>query len=235
MKIYRLFIFLLTFTLLSGCAAGPDFKPPVVEAPAQYRAEPVPHKVLSELNWWELFQDPVLYELVTEALENNKDVNIAVSRIAEARARLGFTEADLLPRIDIEAGINTGSFAGGGYSPDRITNAFAAPVLKWEIDFWGKFRRQTESARAELLATDYGLRTIQLALISEVVSTYYALLDFRNRLEISQRTLKSREASLDIIQQRLDEYRLCLIRRIGCNEKYATDTDLSPRTVYQLY
>ena len=92
---------------LSGCAVGPDFKPPVVEKPENYRFEKIPVETMINLKWWELFDDPVLYTIVSMALENNRDLKIAASRIEQARASVGFTKADLYPKIDIEAGAGT--------------------------------------------------------------------------------------------------------------------------------
>ena len=204
-RTHRLSAAILTTLLLTGCMLGPDFVAPTVESPAEYRFDVDKAAVDVNLKWWELFDDPVLYELVTTALENNRDVKIAVARIEEARASLGFTKADQYPRIDIEGDARTGNFLGGGRSDTTDTSAYIAPTLSWEIDFWGKFRRSTESAQADLLASEYALRTIQLSLISEVASTYYLLLDFRRRLQISIRTLESRMYSLDIIEQRFKE------------------------------
>jgi multidrug efflux system outer membrane protein len=191
--------------LLAGCMLGPDFVPPTVEIPAEYRFDADQAAVDVNLMWWDLFDDPVLYELVTVALDNNRDVKIAVSRIEEARATLGFTKADQYPSIGIEGDARVGNFFGLSRSGTTDKAAFIAPTLSWEIDFWGKFRRSTESAQADLLASEYSLRTIQLSLISEVASTYYRLQDFRRRLQISIKTLESRLQSLDIIQQRFDK------------------------------
>ncbi|MGD8368225.1 MAG: efflux transporter outer membrane subunit, partial [Desulfobacterales bacterium] len=192
--------------LLSACATmGPDYERPAPETPAAYRSETVPAEYTVNLRWWELFKDPTLYRLVTAALENSRDVRAAVARIEEARAALGFTRADQYPRLDIDAGASTGNFAGRSRSDDEVTNLYIAPTASWEIDFWGKFRRGTEAARAELLASEYGLKTVQLALVSDVVAAYYQLLDFHQRLGVSEETLESRIESLDIIQQRFDE------------------------------
>jgi len=191
---------------LSACATmGPDYERPTPETPESYRTETVPAEYTVNLRWWELFKDPALYELVTTALEKNRDVNIAAARIEEARAALGFTRADQFPRLDINAGAGTGNFAGGTRSDNEVTNLYIAPTASWEIDFWGKFRRGTEAARAELMATEYGLKTLQLSLVAEVVAAYYRLLDFQQRLAIAERTLESRLESLDIIQQRFDK------------------------------
>ena len=197
-------IVMSVFILVSGCAVGPDFEKPVVETPDQYRSENMPMESDVNLEWWKLFNDPVLYLFVTMALENNKDLQIAASRVEEARASLGFTRADQFPQINIQGGAGTGNFGGSSRSDQTSSSYYISPALNWEIDFWGKFRRATEAARAQLMASEYALRTVQISLISEVVGTYYLLLDYHLRLEISKSTLKSRENSLDIIQKRFD-------------------------------
>ncbi|BBO67589.1 RND transporter [Desulfosarcina alkanivorans] len=191
--------------LLSGCAVGPEFKEPVVDTPGAYRTAVMPAEPVTDLKWWRLFDDPLLYSLVTTALENNRDVNIAVSRIEQARATVGFTRADQFPRIDVEAGAQAGNFNGGSRSTEDTSTVYLAAPLNWEIDFWGKFKRSTEAARAELMASEYGFKAIQLALIADVVGSYYQLLDFHQRLAISESTLQSRTKSLEIIQQRFDK------------------------------
>ena len=190
---------------LSGCTLGPDFVKPDMTPPASYRTDIMPAVSADELKWWELFDDPVLYDLVTVALDNNKDVKIAVSRMDEARASLGFTRADQFPRLDLQGGANRGTFSGGVRSEDTNYYAYIAPVLSWEIDFWGKFRRATESARAALLVSEYGVKTVQLALVSQVASTYYLLLDYHQRLAISKATLESRMESMRIVGLRFEK------------------------------
>jgi len=196
-------LFVLASVIFScGCAMGPDFAPPVVETPENYRFEKVPAEVMINLKWWELFDDPVLFGLVTEALENNKDLKMAADRVEQARAYLGFTRADEYPGFNIQGGAGTGNLSGGTRSETRNSYAYVGPALSWEMDFWGKFRRATESAKAQLMASEYALRTVQIGLISEVVSTYYLLLDYRQRVQISRETLQSREESLKIIERR---------------------------------
>jgi multidrug efflux system outer membrane protein len=196
---------MLVLAGVSGCTLGPDFVKPDMTPPAAYRTDVMPAVSADELKWWELFDDPVLYELVTVALENNKDVKIAVSRMDEARASLGFTRADQFPRLDLQGGANRGTFSGGVRSEDTNYYAYIAPVLSWEIDFWGKYRRATESARAALLASEYGVKTVQLALVSQVASTYYLLLDYHQRLAISKATLQSRMESMRIVGLRFEK------------------------------
>jgi multidrug efflux system outer membrane protein len=195
----------VTVLLLAGCMVGPDFQKPAVETPDQFRfADPEAVEAVN-LKWWELFNDPALNTLVLTALRENKDVLIAASRVEEARASLGFTRADMYPTFDIQAGAGTGNFAGGRKSDSTDSNYYIAPTLNWEIDFWGKFRRANEAARADLVASEFSMRTVQIGLISEVVSTYFLLLDLQMRLEISRETLESRLKTLDIIQQRFDK------------------------------
>jgi multidrug efflux system outer membrane protein len=196
---------ILILILLGGCTVGPDFEEPVVQTPESYRTPTHLSEDTADLEWWQLFDDPMLVSLVTTALLNNLDVQIAISRIAQSRAALGFTEVDGYPRLDVEAGISRGDFTGAGKSPSTSTNAYIAAPLSWEIDFWGKFSRATAAARADLIASEYGLKTVQLTLVSDVVSSYYQLLDFHRRLDISQNTLKSRIESLEIIQHRFDK------------------------------
>ncbi|MFH1985104.1 MAG: efflux transporter outer membrane subunit [Pseudomonadota bacterium] len=199
------FLPLLLILLLPACAAmGPNFAPPEVDAPEQYRREISP-EAHANRNWWDLFNDPALAALVTQALENNRDVKVAVARLEEARAYLGTTRADQYPLINIEAGASSGTFSGRSRSLETTSNVYLAPALSWEIDFWGRYRRSTESAQAALVSSQFGVRTVQLGLIADVVGTYYQLLDYYQRLEISQRTLTSRQGSLDIIQQRFDK------------------------------
>lgn len=196
---------LWALVLLSGCAVGPDFKQPVVATPGSYRLDTMPVGTAEDLKWWELFEDPVLYTLVSAALENNRDLKIAAARIEQARAFLGFTRADQYPALDIQGGATAGNFFGSARTESTDSTYFIAAPLSWEIDFWGKFRRATAAAQADLFATEYGLRTVQLSLVTEVVATYYLLLDFHQRLAISEYTLQSRQKSLDIIQQRFDK------------------------------
>lgn len=203
-KACTFFILILSF-FFSACTLGPDFIEPVTATPEAYRTQIMPADPIDDLKWWELFEDPLLYSLVTTALANNRDLKIAVSRIEQARANLGFVRADQYPRVDIDAGASTGNFSGGTRSEDTNSTVYLVAPLSWELDFWGKFRRSTEAARAELMASDYGLKTIQLTLIAEVVTNYYQLLDFHRRLSISEETLASRIDSLNIIQQRFDK------------------------------
>ena len=195
----------LALLFLTGCAVGPDFKEPVVEVPESYRIKTLPDEAVANLKWWKLFDDPVLYTLVSTAIENNRDLKIAVSRMEQARANVGFTRADQYPTVNVEAGAQRGNYGGGTRSSTESSTYYLSAPVSWEIDFWGKLRRGTEAARAELMASEYGLKSVQIGLIADVVSSYYQLLDFHRRLAISRHTLASRIVSLDIIQQRFEK------------------------------
>ncbi|MBW2406203.1 MAG: TolC family protein, partial [Deltaproteobacteria bacterium] len=144
-KITRI-VTLILFVFFIGCAMGPDFKKPVVETPDNFRFSDSESKEVVNLKWWELFEDPVLYSLVVTALTDNKDLLIAASRIEEARSALGFAKADQYPRLDLDGGARVGNFTGVSRSSTTDKSAYIAPVLSWEIDFWGKFRRSTQAA-----------------------------------------------------------------------------------------
>lgn len=190
---------------LSSCSVGPDFQKPQIDTLQTYRFDTLKVDSIANLEWWNLFDDSMIDTLVLTALEQNKDLRIAVARIEEARAGLTYTGADRYPRLDIQAGAGRGNYAGGQKLASEANTFSVTPALSWEIDFWGKYRRATESAQANLLASEYSLRTVQIGLISEVIGTYFQLLDYKQRLDIANATMKSREESLDIIQQRYDQ------------------------------
>ncbi|MCK4559790.1 MAG: efflux transporter outer membrane subunit [Calditrichia bacterium] len=210
MNTKKTILFLISM-IIAGCAVGPDFKKPEVGTPENYQysqtlqIDSLYADSLINLQWWKLFKDPLLDTLVQIALRENKNILISASRMEQARATLGFVKADALPRMDIEAGASRGNMAGRMQIETTANQFYIAPVLNWEIDFWGKFRRANESARAELIASRFSLATVHIGLIADVVSTYFLLLDYHQRLDISKQTLESRIESLDIIQKRYNE------------------------------
>ncbi len=201
----RAIIILSVFSLiiyLAGCKVGPDFESPQTDSPEAFRFDPELTDTIINLKWWELFEDPILDTLIRIALEENKDVLQAAARIEAARANVGYTKADALPGINVSAGASRGNYAG--FKTDVGSNFYAFPELVWEIDFWGKYRRSTEAARAELLSSEHGLRVTQISLVTSVVSTYFQLLDDMSKYKISQRTFDSRDSGTQIIQYRFD-------------------------------
>lgn len=199
---------LILLAMIASCKVGPKYHQPVVDSPDLFRFDSTSAAAdtVLNLNWWELFQDKDLKTLIDTALVYNQDVLIAASRIEEARAILGYTKADQWPAVgyDGSAGRSQINLPSMGVS-DPFNNFQGMATLAWELDFWGKYRRANEAARAELLASEFGKQAIQVGLISEVASTYFILLDFDARLEISKKTLESRKESLRIISERYDK------------------------------
>jgi multidrug efflux system outer membrane protein len=192
--------------LLAGCTVGPRYQRPVVDVPATYRgpadlSEPKDVS-LGDAKWWTVFQDPQLQDLVRVALRQNYDVRIAATRVLEAQAQLGITRADQLPSVSAGANIvSQGNPKVSGLFPAYETNTgeLSLSVL-WNLDFWGKYRRATEAARADLLASEWGRRAVRDTLIANVASAYFQLRALDMQLEISRRTLASRQDSLHLTQ-----------------------------------
>jgi multidrug efflux system outer membrane protein len=205
-KILIPIIAVLSLLYIEGCKVGPNYQKIEVPTETSYRFNTATTAADTTLNirWWELFNDPVLDTLINIALEQNKDVLIAASRIEQARAKLGFTKADMWPKFDYQANYSYGNLFVGQATENSQANIFAGATMSWELDFWGKFRRANESEKAKLLATQYGYRSVQMGLISTVAASYFQLLDFQMRLEISKKTLAMRDSSLWIIEQRFD-------------------------------
>lgn len=199
---------------LSGCKLGPDFQKPDYRSPETFRFDSTATDTLVNLQWWKLFNDPILDTLISTALKENKDVLVAAARIEAARVNVGYTNADQFPTISYNVGATTGNYIGSKL-PNSSNNFFAYPELSWEIGFWGKYRRLTEAARADLLASQYGMNTIQISLISSVASAYFELLNNKEKLLISENTLASRDSGLLIIEER---YKWGVVAEIDLNQ-----------------
>ena len=203
----RLIALSLITLLLSGCAVGPNYKRPSVNVPGAYRGtmpQEATHPAAESLGgqkWWEVFQDQQLQDLIHTALQQNYDVRIAATRILQAQAQVGITRADQLPTISggVEA-VNQRS-ARTKFFPAFETSSNQVDLsLAWELDFWGKYRRATESARANLLATQWARQAVISTLVSDVAAAYFQLRELDLELEISRRTLASRRDSLQLTQ-----------------------------------
>jgi len=186
-----------------GCAVGPSYKRPTVNVPPAYRgltpeeAAKGDARLLADEKWWEVFQDEQLKELVKTALQQNYDVRIAATRILQAQAQLGITRADQFPSITGSvATVNLRSPQTKFLPPYETSSNQLSGSLAWDLDFWGKYRRATEAARAELVASEWARREVITALIANLSGAYFQLRALDSQLEISQRTLTSRQDSL---------------------------------------
>jgi len=207
-------IFFGILITVSSCKLGPDFQKPDYKSPNKYRFDSAKADTIVNLYWWKLFDDPILDTLIATALRENKDVLVAAARIEAAKVNIGYTQADQYPAFSYNVGATSGNF-GGVKQPNSTNSFFAYPELNWEIGFWGKYRRLTEAARADLLASEYGMRTIQMSLISAVASAYFDLLSNNDKLIVSQNTLNSRDSGLLIMEAK---YHWGVIAEIDLNQ-----------------
>jgi multidrug efflux system outer membrane protein len=194
--------------LASGCMVGPDYVRPPVDAPAAWRLDEKDVRDLANTAWWEQFGDPVLNDLVAVALRENKDLLIASARVDEFAGRYGFVRAELFPQVGASydarrqrdvAAVVVG--AGGG----EVYNTYTAALnASWEIDLWGRIRRQTEAARAQLLASEEARRGVIMSLVGSVAGGYINLRDLDRQLEIARATAKARGESYEIFKLRFE-------------------------------
>jgi outer membrane protein, multidrug efflux system len=200
---------LIILALLTGCVSvGPDYKRPAIDTPSAWRFEEREAGDQANTAWWEQFNDPVLNGLVATALKENKDLFIATARVEEFFGRYFSTRGDQFPSAGGSADAfrqrlsekSTAQPIDGPNNPFNFYEAFLG--ASWEIDFWGKFRRATEAARAELLGTEEARRTVTLTLLSAVAAAYVDIRALDKQLEITQRTADSRKNTLELFQLR---------------------------------
>jgi outer membrane protein, multidrug efflux system len=189
--------------LASGCTVGPNYKRPTVAVPGLYRgtvsteAAPTQLAAVGDQKWWDIFQDEQLRTLIRTAVVQNYDSRIAASRVLEARAQLGITRADQFPSVGAVAGISDTRNSQSKFLPAFETSTGQVNLAAaWELDFWGKYRRATEAARANLIASEWARREVLSTLVANVASAYFQLRALDLQLEISKRTLNSRQESL---------------------------------------
>ena len=217
--VHTLIAGLLTLMVI-GCKVGPNYKRPVVDTPQSYRGALAPEiqpdatkASLATAEWPTLFEDTTLQRLIREALANNLDLRIAAQRVLQAQAQVGIARSQQMPTVS----------AGGSYSalqlPANLPPAKAdgspgtsfydgggfSATGAWNLDFWGMYRRQTEAARAELMATEWAQRATRSTLVESVAQAYFELRSLDAQLEITQSTIKARQESLQLTQA-LDQH-----------------------------
>lgn len=202
------FLIVVAVLVLNACTVGPHYRRPPVNAPDTYRglapdAGPQTSASLGDEKWWTVFQDEQLQKLIRLALSQNYDVRIAAARVLEAQAALGITRADQFPTITGGASAYNQRFPRTAILPPFETSPIQVNLsLLWQLDFWGQFRRATEAARANLLATEWGQRVVISSLVSSVASAYFQLQELDLEKEISEQTLASRKESLRLVDIR---------------------------------
>lgn len=209
---------LLVSLVLSGCMVGPDYRRPDLTMPADWRTGPAQPSSLADLAWWEVFNDPALQELIRTGVAANRDVQVAVARVFEARAQLGVARAALFPQLDAGASydytrpnsknslfLRSLPRAPGAEVEAPTGDVYQTKVdLTFELDLWGRLRRATEAARAELFASEDSWRSVLITLVADLARTYFDLLELDRELEIARSTLQTRRASLDLQRQRAE-------------------------------
>ncbi len=202
-------------TALAGCTVGPNYKRPSLAVPATFRApEPLPATQaasLASLQWFEIFKDDKLQELIRTALKQNYDLRDAVARVEAARAELGITRSAQFPNLGASGGVDFNRLSREGATPlppqllssqNRTFGEATLSLLSFEIDIWGRLRRATEASRAELLSADENRKAVITTLVSDVATAYLSLRELDYELEISRRTLETRRQSLELTKSR---------------------------------
>ncbi len=206
---------LLLAVLLTGCAVGPDYHRPAVQIPQNFRGpEPLPApkpESLADLKWFEVFNDDKLQDLVRTALEQNYDLRAAVANVEAARANLGIVRSNQFPNVSATGAVELTRLSRDGSLPlsatfvpsqNRNWGQAGLNLLSYEIDIWGRLRRATEAARANLLSAEENRRAVITTLVSDVATGYFTLRQLDEELDISRQTLGTRRQSLDLIKSR---------------------------------
>jgi multidrug efflux system outer membrane protein len=202
-------------SVLIGCAVGPNYSRPAAQTPQTFRS-PAPQLApetasLADLKWWEVFNDEKLQDLVRTALTENYDLRDAVTRVEAARANLGNTRSQQFPNLDASGNLTTTRLSRNGSLPlpaafvpsqNRTFGQATLSLLSFEVDIWGRLRRATEAARANLLSAEENRKAVITTLVSDVATSYFSMRELDYELEISKETLGTRQESLRLIQTR---------------------------------
>lgn len=198
-KKYKFSIAVLAFVLAFlpvGCMVGSKYQRPNMPQSGNYiyGQNTTDTTSVTTVKWFTIFNDDVLKGLINKGLENNFDLKIALARLEQARAALGYSKADLLPAFQYGAQVST--------SESNLQPSTALATMSWELDFWGKIRHENRALNNELLATDEARKVIISTIVSDIAVAYFQLRDLDNQLEITKQTLESREATFTIIDER---------------------------------
>ncbi|MGB6036541.1 MAG: efflux transporter outer membrane subunit [Cryomorphaceae bacterium] len=214
----RKLIWILLVLVIASCKMGKNYQGSELEIPDGYRfgkTTAIPEEflvktdtleadTLVDFDWFAIFNDPVLDSLVVQALNHNQDLGIAAENVYQAQLALSNQKTEMLPEISYQAGASRGNFQQV-VLPSEQNVFFGFGAVNWELDFWGKFRRLNEAARADLIATTEGYRAAQISLTSTVADLYFQLLEYETRLDISIQTVALRDSMLGIINMRFDK------------------------------
>lgn len=199
--------------ILAGCALGPKYSRPDTKEPEGYaqataKADSIASDSITNMKWWDVYKDSVLVGLIDTAIINNLDLKTALARVDEAKAILGFNQANMFPFFDYSGRARASDFGATatGAGVAFPTNSFSVlGNVSWEIDLWGKLRHANRAAFAELVATDEGRKSIYISLVAQIAELYFQLRGLDDRLEITRKTVETRNEYLRIITLRFNE------------------------------
>jgi multidrug efflux system outer membrane protein len=225
-------VLLIAIGFETSCTVGPDFHRPIVQVPQTFRApQPLTDSQaasFADLQWWEVFRDDKLQGLIRTALERNYDLRDAVARVEMARANLGITRSDQFPQFDASSDVNFNRLSRNGAFPlppslvpsqNRNWGQAQLNLLSFEVDLWGRLRRATEAARANLLSAQENRKAVVTILVSNVATQYLTLRELDGQLQIAKQTLATRQEASDLTSSR---------------QKYGIATDLDVKQAEQL-
>ena len=186
--------------ICTGCMVGPDYKRPDVPAPPQFRAgEPQPSQAsLGDAKWFDVFQDETLRRLIEEALRANYDLRIAAQRVLAAEGQLKATRSALFPQLGA-----TGTLSRYGLTSPIQSNAAGGVAASWELDFFGKLRRATEAARADVFSLEEDRKSVMQSLVAQVATAYFDLREYDAELDYVRDSIKTRQESVKLVSARL--------------------------------
>ena len=195
----RILLVVCITAAFTGCTVGPNYKRPAVPAPPQFRAgEPQPGSAsLGDTKWFDLFQDEKLRGLIKDALQANYDVRIAAQRVIEAQNQLTATRSALFPQVNAQVAV-----ARTGLKSPIESTAGAGGVASWEIDLFGKLRRASEAARADLLSVQENQNAVMQTLVAQVASAYFDLLEYDAELQYVLESIDTRQTSVKLVTAR---------------------------------
>lgn len=236
----RGFVALAVALLFAGCMVGPDYRPPVISTPKAFRHTDSDAQQSANIEWWHLFQDPVLDSLVNEALTNNRNIKIAVAHIEQAAAVFIQARSPLYPQVAY----------GGSGTRERVGKADTVRVPSivsnprtsyqtlasagWEIDLWGRIRRLSEAAQAELLATKEAWHGVIMSLAASVASSYIQLLGLDEQLRVAKRTLATYGESLRLFKLRFQHGQVSQMTVVQARSQYETAAAEIPQIESQI-
>ena len=218
----------LASVLLAGCAVGPNYHRPTVVVPAAFLYEPAQAAAAANVDWWTQFNDPVLDQLIRDGLANNKSIKIAAANVEQASAIVTSTRAPLFPQVNYQA--EAGRYKFSQHSTTALPGNISNPTnfyqvlggASWELDLWGRVRRLTESAQANLLATEQARRGVILSLVGSVASDYLQLRGLDEQLAIAERTLAAYDESRRSMELKFKYGRVSQMNVAQANSRYET-------------